>query len=248
MGRTRTDAERSITPRRKVPKQARAEATVERILKATLELAATHGFVALSTPQIAEAARISVGSLYQYFSSREAIYTTLYERASAECAVEVRSLMMKMVNAPPERGMPTMVAGVLKAYERHALILLKLADDVPAMRERTAMPSSFESLVRASIKLYVQIHLPQGRSRELETRLFLMESGVVHAIQRYALERPPQVLRSTLIRDLTDTTLAYLNKEIQRSPKRAVAGSAGRSTRPGAPSTKNPASRTGPRG
>lgn len=217
-----TSSERSIVRRRKVPKQARSEATVENILQATVELARTEGFVQLTTPRIAEKAGVSVGSLYQYFSSIEAIYTTLYEKASAECAIEVRSLMMKMVNVPPERGMPIMVAGVLKAYERHALILLKLVDDVPSMRERTAMPSSFESLVRASIKLYVQIHLPEGKPRELETRLFLMESGIVHAIQRYALERPGQVIRSTLIGDLSDTALAYLNKEIQRPPKAAA--------------------------
>jgi AcrR family transcriptional regulator len=212
----------SVARRRKVPKQARSEATVENILQATLELARAEGFAQLSTPRIAEKAGVSVGSLYQYFSSIEAIYTTLYEKASAECAVDVRSLMMKMVNVPPERGMPIMVAGVLKAYEHHALVLLKLVNDVPSMRARTATPSSSESLLRASIKLYVQIHLPQGKSRELETRLFLMESGVIHAIQRYALERPTQVIRSTLISDLSDTALAYLNKQIQLSPKKAA--------------------------
>ncbi|MDB5968369.1 MAG: transcriptional regulator, TetR family [Hydrocarboniphaga sp.] len=187
------------------------------ILQATVALAEKEGFKRLTTPRIAAKAGVSIGSLYQYFSDREAIYSALYDATSTECAVEVRANMMKMVNESPERGMLAMVSGLLAVYEHNALILLRLVNDVPGMRERTMMLSSFESLVRASIKLYVKLHLAKGSESKMETQLFLMESGVVHAIQRYALERPPLVLREKLLKDLSNTVLYYLNEEVRIS-------------------------------
>jgi AcrR family transcriptional regulator len=68
------------TAPRKRPTQARATATVEAILLATSRLLAREGYDRLSTNRVAEEAGVSVGSLYQYFPSKEALVATLAER------------------------------------------------------------------------------------------------------------------------------------------------------------------------
>lgn len=69
-------ADRRLEPRRK-PRQVRAELTRERILTAAAHVFAEHGYAAGTTNRIAERARISIGSLYQYFPNKDAILAEL---------------------------------------------------------------------------------------------------------------------------------------------------------------------------
>ncbi|BCH20386.1 TetR/AcrR family transcriptional regulator [Mesorhizobium sp. L-8-3] len=58
---------------RKIPRQARACATVEAIIVATAQLLTEQGFETLTTARAAERAGVSVGSLYQYFPNKQAL-------------------------------------------------------------------------------------------------------------------------------------------------------------------------------
>lgn len=72
-------AERRLAPRRK-PRQVRAELTRERILTAAAHVFAEYGYAAGTTNRIAEHARMSIGSLYQYFPNKDAILAELLVR------------------------------------------------------------------------------------------------------------------------------------------------------------------------
>lgn len=72
-------ADRRLEPRRK-PRQVRAELTRERILAAAAHVFAEYGYAAGTTNRIAERARISIGSLYQYFPNKDAILAELLVR------------------------------------------------------------------------------------------------------------------------------------------------------------------------
>ncbi|GAA3951506.1 TetR/AcrR family transcriptional regulator [Actinoplanes auranticolor] len=72
-------ADRRLQPRR-TPRQVRAELTRERILTAAAHVFAEHGYAAGTTNRIAERARISIGSLYQYFPNKDAILAQLLVR------------------------------------------------------------------------------------------------------------------------------------------------------------------------
>ncbi|GGM06941.1 TetR family transcriptional regulator [Streptomyces fumigatiscleroticus] len=72
-------ADRRLQPRRK-PRQVRAELTRERILTAAAHVFTEHGYAAGTTNRIAERARISIGSLYQYFPNKDAILAELMVR------------------------------------------------------------------------------------------------------------------------------------------------------------------------
>src|ERR1051325_4120912 len=69
-------ADRRLEPRRR-PRQVRAELTRERILDAAAHVFAEHGYAAGTTNRIAERARTSIGSLYQYFPNKDAILAEL---------------------------------------------------------------------------------------------------------------------------------------------------------------------------
>ncbi|MEV7869762.1 TetR/AcrR family transcriptional regulator [Streptomyces sp. NPDC088124] len=72
-------ADRRLQPRRK-PRQVRAELTRERILTAAAHVFAEYGYAAGTTNRIAEHARVSIGSLYQYYPNKDAILGELLIR------------------------------------------------------------------------------------------------------------------------------------------------------------------------
>lgn len=65
--------------RRRLPVQARAQRTVDAVLKASRLLFARRGYAGTTTNHIAERAGVSIGSLYEYFPSKDAILVALVE-------------------------------------------------------------------------------------------------------------------------------------------------------------------------
>jgi AcrR family transcriptional regulator len=74
-----TSEQRRLQPRRQ-PRQVRAELTRQRILAAAAHIFTEYGYAAGTTNRIAERARISIGSLYQYYPNKDAILAELLNR------------------------------------------------------------------------------------------------------------------------------------------------------------------------
>ena len=68
---------------RKTPMQKRSAQMVETIVEAAARVLERHGLDGYTTNAVAEAAGVSVGSLYQYFPRKEALTVALIEREMA---------------------------------------------------------------------------------------------------------------------------------------------------------------------
>ena len=85
-----------VSNARKTPRQARSVTTVEAIFEATIQVLLSEGPVALTTTRVAERAGVSVGSLYQYFPNKQALFhavnarylAMLADRVEATCAAQ----------------------------------------------------------------------------------------------------------------------------------------------------------------
>src|SRR5215471_19293099 len=93
-------ARRTRTAPRKKPRQERSHATVDAILDATARVLCTIGYDRASTNRIALAAGVSVGSLYQYFPSKEALVAALIERHVEQMTSLVKSKIVEVAGAP----------------------------------------------------------------------------------------------------------------------------------------------------
>ena len=69
----------TVSPR-KLPRQARSQATVDALLDATAQVLVERGYARTTTNAVAERAGVSVGSLYQYFPNKDALITALQQR------------------------------------------------------------------------------------------------------------------------------------------------------------------------
>ena len=68
------------TTMRRTPKQKRGQKRVEQILNAAARLIVSEGYEHVSTNAIAKEAKTSIGSLYQFFPNKDAVYLALAER------------------------------------------------------------------------------------------------------------------------------------------------------------------------
>src|SRR5690242_6395595 len=104
------------TAPRKQPKQERSQATVEAILTATARILVREGFDRASTNRVAEEAGVSIGSLYQYFPSKEALVAALIERHMERMSATLEAEMAEVATAPLELAVRRMVAFMLNAH------------------------------------------------------------------------------------------------------------------------------------
>ena len=93
-----TIANKRLQPRRK-PRQARSQATVEVILAAAARVFARSGYAATTTNHVAAKAGVSIGSLYEYFPSKDAILVALTERHVDEAERELGRVVTELGEA-----------------------------------------------------------------------------------------------------------------------------------------------------
>lgn len=92
---------------RKTPRQARATATLDAMFEATIQVLVTDGPHRLTTTRVAQRAGVSVGTMYQYFPHKQALFYALNERyldvlaskVGAACLAQHGAAIEQMVEA-----------------------------------------------------------------------------------------------------------------------------------------------------
>src|SRR6201996_3817357 len=100
-------------PLRKTPSQTRAMRTVDTLFEAATRILASEGEAGFTTNRIAERAGFSIGTLYQYFPSKEAIGVALVRRHRDRVLRELDVMLERAVAG--EYGAET----ALRLYLRH---------------------------------------------------------------------------------------------------------------------------------
>jgi AcrR family transcriptional regulator len=101
---------------RRAPQQERAHHKVGLILEATMRLLDTVDIPALTTNAIAAKAGISIGTLYQYFSDKEALLEALSKRELELLGAKVMGAMDQRVPRSMEERMRLLVGAVFDTY------------------------------------------------------------------------------------------------------------------------------------
>ncbi|MDM0033273.1 TetR/AcrR family transcriptional regulator [Variovorax sp. J22P271] len=117
---------------RRSPTQSRAQHTVAAIFEAAGLLAVEEGEEALTTNRIAERAGVSIGTLYQYFSTREDIVEAMVRQERARVMRQLDDLLGRVGEPalPPEamlREFVRIYLGAFAAIDPGRRALVKLA-------------------------------------------------------------------------------------------------------------------------
>jgi AcrR family transcriptional regulator len=206
-------ARRSRTIVRKQPRQARAQATVGAILEATVQIFDREGLEAATMARIAEVAGVSVGSIYQYFSHRDAILHALQDR-EFERALELmqRALADGNLAQSPEQTVTAVVKGLWELYRAcpglHRVLAIEGLRVVKADRVH-----AFDLRVIEIVRHFLVATSAPIRPKSVDAAAFVAVQSVRATMLACLLERPPGLDEETLINEVVDLVLRYLVRQ-----------------------------------
>lgn len=193
---------------RKIPKQARSAAMVETILEAAARILEEEGIAQLNTNRISQRAGVSVGSLYQYFPSKDAIVLELIRIAHADLLKDLKAMAGQMGKAPIEVAVRELVrVGVEGQLRRPGLsrALDYLEPKLPAHAENEAVDADIRTLV---VGVLAQ-RLPRLRGKALAAAaadLAAMSRGMIDAAGARG-----ETVPVALVERVTRAALGYLS-------------------------------------
>lgn len=205
-------ARKPLTNPRKHASQARSRATVEALIEATARILVRESFAGVSTNRIAEEAGVSIGSLYQYFPSKEALVAAVIDRHHDELMEVARGTLAEVVSLPMERAVRRLVTVAIEAHRVDPKLHRVLAEQIP----RTGRLKNVELFNRenyAMFRSYLEGHRDEIRAVDLDLASFVCVT-TVEALTHRAVLHHPEVLSeersATLVDEATRLLVRYL--------------------------------------
>ena len=200
---------------RKLPVQARSEATLAALHTATIQVLTQEGLSRCTTTRVAERAGMSVGSLYQYYPNRDALLAAvlkthlngvaasiehvcrenrerpLSEMASALVAAFLAAKLRNrdeskaLYSVSGERGGPQLVAEVQIRMVKAIAAMLSSAKDAH-FDDPVTTSAIVGSTLAGPVKALLDGHLPPRSEAHIETELVRLLTAY---LQSYRLDR-----------------------------------------------------------
>lgn len=199
------------TPRKK-PKQKRSKATVAAILEATAQLLVEGGYHNLSTNKIAEAAGVSIGSLYQYFSNKESVVAAVVDEfADRQFDILVQGLAELGPDADMQSSVRELVHSMLEAKRCEPELSKVLFEELPPVGQIDVLK---EWTRRACELVSAALHqrADEVRPADLEIASFVLVTACHGIVHTTVVDRPELLEDDVLADETAELVLRYLQK------------------------------------
>ena len=194
--------------RRRPPKQKRAHATIADILEATSRIIDRDGYDALTTNKIARVAGVGVGSLYQYFPSKEAVVEALQEQHFQRMGDAFLARMEELATAP----LHELVLGLAQLMRTSELLNSRLSKQLLAIPQRARTRAVLQLEQRCAEILHRALTrlAPKADPQALRIPVFLVVQTVEALILSTSQYRPRGLNRQRFTQELAQLVIRYL--------------------------------------
>lgn len=166
-----------LTKPRKTASQKRSQVTVEAILDATARVLVREGYARASTNRIALVAGVSIGSLYQYFPSKEALVAALIARHNRDMLILLETSMRECAKDNLPTAMRELIRAMFAAHRVEPELHRILKEEVPRIGKLAEVEdirkTTFELVRRYMEECQDEIHL-----KDLDTAAFICVTAV----------------------------------------------------------------------
>ncbi len=192
----------------KEPKRERGKLRVAALLDAAAALFAERGYEATTTAAIAARAGASIGSLYQFFPSKEAMAEALFARYAERAALAVKDLARRASGRSPAQ-IADMLVGLQLARKSDRQAVLVLSDAIINIAERR---KPLREAVRREIALLLRSVNPRLTPRRAEIAAIL----IAHAMKMVpAVAQAEEKNRKPLIAGIKQMLTLYITEIVE---------------------------------
>ena len=190
---------------RRAPKQQRSRQTVDAVLEAVPLVVKRYGARAITTNRIAEVAGVSVGSLYQYFPDKRAIFAALHDRHVDDVRQVIGRTMAACASAPLQEFTRELVRGLvdlhMDAADLHEIVSSFVPDG--ALGFKTALHHTFGRVLSPANQRRYSLD-------ETERMLFVLP-GLVESLVHGAAHQARVLSRDAAGSEAIRTVQVYVN-------------------------------------
>lgn len=196
---------------RKTPSQERSRKTMAAIYEAAANIFASNGYAETTTDQIAQRAGVSIGTLYNYFSSKESILYGLWEKH----VQEIKTIVKQVDQDIRKQGfvdrniIPMLLSLVLElvSYERlqNRLFVSPIGLPDGILQKRKELGLYIESSMEAIFRDFANV-----RIRNPKIGVHILLATVQAVIHDYVLSNSEEIKPEDFLDELGDMMGRYV--------------------------------------
>jgi AcrR family transcriptional regulator len=197
----------------RAPKRERGKRRVAELLQAAAEVFAEKGYEGATMTEIAARAAAPIGSLYQFFPTKEALADTLVQNYIALLVADLQDLSAR-ATAIDLRAMVEQLFGLLRAHGRERAAVLPLVES--RMDERTRR-MAFRHMMRKHLAAILRRrapHLSAEAARDIAVVLLQLMKAAGSLSDEEGL-----VGRAAALKDLQAVAVQYLEGRLESAPR-----------------------------
>jgi len=190
-------------PRRK-PTQERSKETVRAIVEAAARVLVERGYGGTNVNRVAERAGVSVGSLYQYFPSKEALVAEVARDLAARTIAIFQDGVVELARLPLEEAVRGVIERAVRALRLDPALRDVILEEMPTEVFDTR---EFDDLLRDALRVYFLYGPHRVRPKNIELALTILRSTVEAVARATSTEGfdPEEV-----VSELTHLVFGYL--------------------------------------
>ncbi len=192
-----------LKPARRRAKQQRARETVDVIREAAAHVLLREGYARATTNRIADVAGVSVGTIYQYFTNKDAIFDALIRG-------EIDGLKQRLVEALPDPDVPLadalkiLLSSIIRARPE-APTLYRALEQVPNGLFRRRVSEARGGVVEW-VRDFLWAHRRELRVRDFDATAFV----IVASAEGIAMNASPEFYRNRGAEEVATLFTRYL--------------------------------------
>lgn len=197
---------------RRTPRQERAQATVEALLMATAQVLVEEGYARASTNRIARRAGVSVGSLYQYFSNKDALIHALLEQLVDQQFALLGRFLGDQALGDPEQTIRGVLRALIQTKQAQPELTRVLYEQIPRSGQFDQV-ERWQHRAQELIQAHLETRRAQIRPQNLELAAYMLVQ-TFHGVTTHAVLYHPELLRGDqLLEELIELVLRYLRPD-----------------------------------
>src|SRR5579859_1117668 len=193
------------TPRRRnrvnPPKQDRSRATLDAIVVAATRVFAAKGYEDATMNEVAIAAGVSPGSLYQYAPTKGALAAHVMDTRSAEIIAYLGPRLLELASLPLAEAVGAAVRLTIEGHRMHAGLPNLPIADAPQEGPLSRL-HEFERHGGIALRVYLEAHRSEVRPRNLDLAARITMHAIDAAVHA-AMAVDPQLSNDELADELT---------------------------------------------
>jgi len=182
---------------------------VEMIMRAAARILVRDGYEAFTTNRVAEEAGASVGSLYQYFSSKQQLVAALLERHMDQMMGQVRAELPQLLVMPVRAAVRRFIEITLQAHRVEPELHRVFCEQLPRVGDFAKIEANL-SEGTALAETYLRAHASEITPQNHALSAYMLVHTVEALTHSAVLARPDMLANEEFLDALTDMIVGYL--------------------------------------